>query len=240
MDNLRFAPFLISPRPMGERAGGGIEPIERSPQRDLERDLSRTRAKRRVGLDPLDDLTGIVELGEEPLHHRLDLRQDGLPLTPRLQAVLQRLRVPNTDGVVARTGDELLTVGPPRQRIDKVFVAAQPRYLLEGLGVPDAHIVVSPAASDALAVRTIHGAEHLIAVSDQIVQPRAGRGIPDPHDPVQRGRQDPPAVGAESHGSDLIAVTVRNLANQLQRLPVQDVERGFLRIEHGDACAVGT
>src|SRR5208283_4960340 len=53
--------------------GGGVLAIERCPQHDLECDLSRTRAQRHVGLDLLDDLPSVAELGEEPLHHRLDL-----------------------------------------------------------------------------------------------------------------------------------------------------------------------
>jgi len=60
----------------------------------------------------------VAELREELLHHRLDLRQDGLPLAPRLDALHERMRIPDTDGVVARAGDELLAIGPQGQRID--------------------------------------------------------------------------------------------------------------------------
>lgn len=176
-----------------------IDPSKRNLQRNLERDLSRAHSQGGVRLYPPDDFVGIAKLGDEPLHHRSDLGQDGLPLAPRLDAILQRLRVPDANCMVTRTGKELLAVGPPRQRIDIIKVAAQPRHLLEGLGVPDAHVVVEPAAGDALAVRTVGGAEHAIGVADQIVQERAARCVPDPHGSIIGGRQDSVAVGAESH-----------------------------------------
>jgi len=87
-----------------EFPGGGVDPINRNPQRNLERDLSPARGQQNVSLDPFDDLPGIAKLCEESLHHRLDLGQDGLPLTPRLHAILQRLRIPDANSVVARTG----------------------------------------------------------------------------------------------------------------------------------------
>jgi len=61
-----------------------VVPIKRHPQRNLKRDLSRARSTKRQ--PPLDDLAGIAKLGEEPLHHRFDLGQDGLPLRPRSHA----------------------------------------------------------------------------------------------------------------------------------------------------------
>ena len=51
----------------------GVDPIKRQPQRNLKRDLARARRQQSFSLDPLDDLAGIAKLGEEPLHHRLEL-----------------------------------------------------------------------------------------------------------------------------------------------------------------------
>ncbi len=53
--------------------------------------------------------------------------------------------------------------------MDKGLVAAQLRHLLEGLGVPDAHVVVEATAGDPLAVRTVHGAERAIDAAWQVV-----------------------------------------------------------------------
>jgi len=73
---------------------GGVDPIKRHSQGNLKRDLARARGQRNVGLDPLHDLAGISKLGVKPLHHRFDVGEDGLPLTTRSDAVLERLRIP--------------------------------------------------------------------------------------------------------------------------------------------------
>jgi hypothetical protein len=83
---------------------GGVDPINRHLQRNLKGDLPRTRGQQNISLDPLYDLAGIAKLGEEPLHHGFDLGQHGLPLTSRLHAILERLRIPDASSVVARTG----------------------------------------------------------------------------------------------------------------------------------------
>lgn len=124
--------------------------------------------------------------------------EDG-EIAPRLHPILQRLRLPDAHRVIARAGDELLAVGPPRQRIDVILVPAKPRDRLERLGVPQTDVVVVAAAGDALAVRAQSSAARAIPVSDQVVQPRARRGISDPHDPIFRGRHDSAAVGTEGH-----------------------------------------
>jgi len=89
--------------------------LERRAQNDLQRYLAGARAERRVGSHLIRDMGRVAQFVEQPLHHRLDLSQDGLSLAPRCHAVLQRLRVPDADGAIARARDELLAVGPPRQ-----------------------------------------------------------------------------------------------------------------------------
>src|SRR5262249_3918367 len=119
--------------------------------------LLLARAQRLIGFYVFDDFACVAELREKPPHHRFYVGHDGLPLTLCSRAERQRLRIPDADRVVARTGDKLLTVGPPRQGIDIVFVAAKPGHRLERLGVPNPHIVISAAAGYAPAVRTVGG-----------------------------------------------------------------------------------
>ena len=98
---------------------GGVLPCERRSERDLEGDLARTRPQRPIRFDPFNDLVGVTKFREEPLHQRLDLRQDGLAFAPRLDALHERLRIPDADGVVARAGDELLARQPARPSSDE-------------------------------------------------------------------------------------------------------------------------
>jgi hypothetical protein len=82
----------------------GVDPLKGYPQRNLKRDLARARGQRNVSLDSLDDFAGVSKLCEESLHRRFDVGQDGLPLTSRLDTILERLRIPDANSVVARTG----------------------------------------------------------------------------------------------------------------------------------------
>ena len=69
-------------------------------------------------------------------------------------ALMQRLRVPQSNRTIARSGQELRAVGAEFEMLDVLLVTAENQQLLESLSVPDPDGCIISTGGDSLSVGT--------------------------------------------------------------------------------------